>query len=92
VQKVNGTAENQTNQFPGALLSVSVATSWTLLQLTFACSASGASLVNLTDSYGVVGSGFTTHTWISGASLTDLTGGPDVTASQPIVYTATVRQ
>jgi hypothetical protein len=89
VQKVNGTAENSANTFPGVVLSASAATSWTLLQITFSCAVSGAYSVNLTDCYGVTPSGFTTHTWMSGVSLTDTTGGADVTGSQPIVYTAT---
>jgi hypothetical protein len=57
--------------------------------MTVACSVSGAYSVNFTDCYGVASTGFTTHTWFSGASLTDQTGAADVTGAQAIVYTAT---
>jgi hypothetical protein len=88
VQKVNGVQGNLSG-FPSALVAASAATSWTLVQLTFAVGASGTYQVTLSDSYGASPRTTTTHTWFSGVSLTDQTGAADVTASQPIVYTAT---
>ncbi|WP_433963672.1 carbohydrate binding domain-containing protein [Tunturiibacter gelidiferens] len=72
----------------GAILAATVATSFTFLQLTFVASATQNYTLSLTDNFGGtlgIGGGV----WFSGVSLTDTTGAADVTASQPIVYTAT---
>jgi hypothetical protein len=86
IQKVNGTAVNQTNNFPASLITTASAIPWTLVQLTFAVATSGAYSVNITDNYGS-GAASSVHSWFDGISLTDTTGAADVTASQAIVYT-----
>jgi len=85
VQKVNGVLATSAS-FKAAILEVSAATSWTLVQMTFAVATSGSYTIAITDSFGTVPSSYPTETWFSGVSLTDQTGAADVTASQPIVY------
>ncbi|MCU1251540.1 MAG: hypothetical protein JWQ49_4569 [Edaphobacter sp.] len=85
IQRVNGTAANLGNQNPAALLPATGATAWTLLQMTLIVAVSGTYQVGTVDNYG--SSAVNAHAWFDGLSLTDTTGGADITAAQPIVYT-----
>lgn len=82
IEKVLGTATNLSNIYPSSLITASGATGWTLLQMTFSVATTGTYLATISDSYGV-GVPQSTEVWFDGVSLTDATGGADVTSAQP---------
>lgn len=86
IQKISGTAMTLPN-YPGVGLAATVATGWTLLQMTFTVSTNGTYGIYLNANY----NGSTAaHVWFDGLSLEDISGGPDVTGVNQSASTATI--